>query len=72
MAIVLHPGLHPLEITCKEICKGYLLSVHLFKAFVTSRLHFEFQLSDFMLFLHKWCVKESFCKLVDGVLIVNL
>ena len=46
--------------------------VDVFKAFVTSHLHFEFQLGDFTLFLQKWCVKESLCKLVDGVFIVNL
>ena len=46
--------------------------VHLFKAFVTSRLHLEFQLSDFTVFSQKWCVKESLCELVDGVLTVNL
>ena len=46
--------------------------VHLFKAFVTSRLHLEFQLGDFTVFSQKWCVKESLCELVDGVLTVNL
>ena len=34
VAIVLHPRLQPSEITCKEICKGYLLSVQ----FVSSNL----------------------------------
>ena len=46
--------------------------VHLYKAFVTSRLHLEFQLSDFTVFSQKWFVKESLCELVDGVLTVNL